>query len=222
LAQTGDVILYQGATLTAPVLAQTGYVILYQGATLTAPVLAQTGDVRLYQGATLTAPVLAQTGDVILYQGATLTAPVLAQTGDVILYQGATLTAPVLAQLLEKIGYKKIKNTESISPGWYITTLTNKEFDYMLRLKKVVDLNRLFMGHWHQNENWKNQTVAYIENECNTTHCVAGWIQIWEKDQYNGLSPEEAGRIVAPNLSKFFYLSNEDMEKYINTAASMQ
>ena len=47
-----------GFSITAPVLAQSGYVVLYQGATFTAPVLAQSGYVGLYQGATFTAPLL--------------------------------------------------------------------------------------------------------------------------------------------------------------------
>jgi len=33
------VVLYQGASFTAPVLAQSGYVVLDQGASFTAPVL---------------------------------------------------------------------------------------------------------------------------------------------------------------------------------------
>ena len=73
---TGDLRLYEGASLTAPVLAKTGYLILYEGASLTAPVLAEvTEHLRLDQGASLTAPLLAKTGDLILYEGASLTAP---------------------------------------------------------------------------------------------------------------------------------------------------
>ena len=72
---TGDVYVWEGATLTAPALTKTGYVYVREGATLTAPALTKTGDVDVRTGATLTAPALTTTGSVYVWEGATLTAP---------------------------------------------------------------------------------------------------------------------------------------------------
>ena len=71
-----NITIRAGEHVIAPDLAEvSGYVIVYQGATFTAPALEKAGHVIVEQGATFTAPVLEKAGDVIVYQEATFTAP---------------------------------------------------------------------------------------------------------------------------------------------------
>ncbi|WP_298118067.1 hypothetical protein [Flavobacterium sp.] len=212
---SGYVDVQEGATFTAPVLAKSGSVYVRQGATFTAPVLAEvSGYVYVRQGATFTAPVLAEvSGYVDVQEGATFTAPVLAKSGYVYVRQGATFTAPVLAEVFKKIGYQF--TDETFPKGTYLN-LTIKEVDYLKRLKPLLKSNKLVMSRWHENENWKNQTYDEVIG-CGTTHCVAGWIQIFEKDKYNEISAEECGIKCAPNLAHLFYKSEEDVELVIDT-----
>lgn len=138
-------------------------------------------------------------------------------TGSVDVRQGATFTAPVLAEHFKKIGYPINDPNEKFSKGVYIN-LTEKEKEYLTRLKRIIAAKKLYMRHWHQNDDWKNQTIQYLEsNECNTTHCFAGWIQIWEKDELNHLSAEAAGKKAAPGLAFLFDQSDEYVEAIVNT-----
>ena len=73
-----------------------GDIHIYSGATLNAPLLAESGDIHLCSGATLNAPLLAESGNIDLCSGATLNAPLLAESGDIHLRSGATLNAPLL------------------------------------------------------------------------------------------------------------------------------
>lgn len=73
------------------------------------------------------------------------------------------------------------------------------------------------MGHWHKDDTWKNKTTEKVINECNTTHCVAGWIQIFEKDKYNDMEAEECGTRCAPNLANFFHSNESTVESLVNT-----
>ena len=68
-----------------------------------------------------------------------------------------------------------------------------------------------------ENKNWVNQTTEKIEHECKTTHCVAGWLQIFEKDKYNEMEAAEAGKKIAPNLACLFHSTEEQVETVIKT-----
>jgi len=94
--------------------------------------------------------------------------------------------------------------------------LTEKEVEYLKKLKPIISSDKLVMSTWHENDNWKNQTVEEVMT-CGTTHCVAGWIQIFEKDKYNNMSAEECGNICAPNLKNLFFKSEKEVESVINT-----
>lgn len=140
-------------------------------------------------------------------------------SGYVEVRQGATFTAPLLADHLFKCGYKNLfeyHHTNKFPAGIYVT-LNEKEVDYLIRLKPIIKANRLYMGHWHSDGNWKGQSLEKIIHECKTTHCVAGWIQIFEKDKYNDITAEQAGRQCAPNLAQFFHETNERVELVVKT-----
>lgn len=158
-------------------------------------------------------------GSVGVRQGATFTAPALIKAGSVGVQEGATFTAPLLAETLYKTGYKNLfdyHHSGKFPTGIYLSLLSEKEIEYLLKLKPIIETNRLYMNHWHQNENWKNQTIEQI-HACGTTHCVAGWIQIFEKDKYNDMSAQEAGTKCAPNLVTIFNKTNEEVELIVKT-----
>ena len=158
-------------------------------------------------------------GSVYVRQGATFTAPALTEvSGSVDVQEGATFTAPLLAEAYFKIGYKNLyeyHHTGKFPTGIYLP-LNKKEIEYLTMLKPIIEANRLNMAHWHQNDNWKNQSIAQV-HECKTTHCVAGWIQIFEKDKYNNISAQEAGIKCAPNLAWVFDKTNEQAELVVKT-----
>jgi len=218
---SGSVYVRQGATFTAPALTEvSGYVDVQEGATFTAPALTEkSGSVYVQEGATFTAPALTVSGYVYVRQGATFTAPALTEvSGYVDVQEGATFTAPALTKSgsVYVTNFPFIEGKENFPEGAYLN-LTAKEVEYLKMLKPLIGNNRLVMSTWHQNENWKNQTVDQVVNECNTTHCVAGWLQIFEKDKYNNMDPEKAGKLIAPNLAHLFYESEARVERVINT-----
>ena len=64
---------------------------------------------------------------------------------------------------------------------------------------------RLQMGHWHGDDEWVGRSCAE-EAACNTTHCLAGWLQVCSPDpEIRALSPERAGFMCAPISSGMFY-----------------
>ncbi len=69
----------------------------------------------------------------------------------------------------------------------------------------LAEPNRLFMGHWHDNDGWKKRTCAE-EAVCGTTHCLAGWLQVCSTDEaVRKLPAAFAGAIQAPVAGKMFY-----------------
>ena len=157
-------------------------------------------------------------GSIYVRQGATLHAPALTKSGYIEVQKGATLHAPEIAERLYKIGYVIIKNYNDPIPFGIYLNITTKEIGYLKMMKPLIANKRLDMNDWHSNFDWKNQAIEEVlAPECGTTHCMAGWIQIFEKDKYNDMTAEEAGKTAAPNLACLFYSDNERVELAINT-----
>lgn len=135
--------------------------------------------------------------------------------GSVDVREGATFTAPVLVNIFVAIGYNLMNGV--FGSGIYMF-INEKEREYLLRLKPIVN-SRLNMKHWHQDDSWKECSVDQNLHECGTTHCLAGWIQIFEKDKYNEMEAEEVGRMLAPNLAKLFYKDDEIVKRLVNSLA---
>lgn len=141
-------------------------------------------------------------------------------SGSVDVQEGATFTTPLLAETLYKKGYKILHtyHHEGRFPsGYYLPVLTEKEKELLGKLKPIISSERLYMGHWHQNDNWKEQETNKVLHECKTTHCMYGWFQIFEKDKLNNLSPEVAGKRVAPNLHPYINSPESLIENIVNT-----
>ena len=70
--------------------------------------------------------------------------------------------------------------------------------------------DRLNMGHWHPDDDaWKTRTCAE-EVLCETTHCLAGWLQVCSTDdKIRSLDPQLAGTLAAPVAAKMFFSSGE-------------
>jgi hypothetical protein len=159
-------------------------------------------------------------GSIYVQEGATLSAPALTKSGSIDVQQGATLSAPILAEIYFKKGYTilfEFHHKGTFPPGIYLN-ITEKEREYLTKMKPLISLKRLDMSDWHSSNEWKKQTIEEVESpECGTTHCMAGWIQIWNKDALNDMSAEEAGKSAAPNLACMFHQSTESAELAINT-----
>ena len=70
---------------------------------------------------------------------------------------------------------------------------------------------RLYMDHWHDNEEWQKRTCAE-EAACGTTHCLAGWLQVCSTDdKIRKLEPAIAGTLCAPVAAKMFYATNREV-----------
>jgi hypothetical protein len=65
---------------------------------------------------------------------------------------------------------------------------------------------RLEMGHWHDsNSKWREHTCAE-ETLCETTHCLAGWLQVCSTDDtVRSMEPQLAGIVSAPVAAKMFF-----------------
>jgi hypothetical protein len=76
---------------------------------------------------------------------------------------------------------------------------------------------RLYMGHWHQTDEWRNRTCAE-ETLCETTHCLAGWLHVCSTDekirQLN--EPQLAGILSAPVAAKMFFRSDEEVLSWLD------
>ena len=75
------------------------------------------------------------------------------------------------------------------------------------------DAKRLEMGHWHETSDWKSRTCAE-ETLCNTTHCLAGWLQVCSTNpDIRELDSQLAGILSAPVAAKMFFKKpNEVLE----------
>jgi hypothetical protein len=81
------------------------------------------------------------------------------------------------------------------------------------------DAARLEMGHWHDGERWRDRTCAE-EVACNTTHCLAGWLQVCSTDpKLRGMEPQIAGAMCAPIAAKLFYRDSATVLEWLRTRA---
>ena len=217
---TGDLIIKKENKVDYSDLVEvSGSVYVQEGATFTAPALAKSGSVYVQEGATFTAPALKEvSGSVDVQEGATFTAPALKEvSGYVDVRQGATFTAPALADYFYKIGYKNLFTYHTFGkfPEGIYVNITEGELDLVTKIKPL--LPRINMGEWHQNNDWKKHDIKTEINECNTTHCLAGWAQVFGGEKYKNMVSEEAGNILMPNLKNFFFSDKVTVEKVFNT-----
>ena len=65
---------------------------------------------------------------------------------------------------------------------------------------------RLEMGHWHDDASeWRTKTCAE-EALCDTTHCLAGWLQVCSTDdKVRSMDAQMAGIVSAPVAAKMFF-----------------
>ena len=204
----------ENATFQADNLKKSGYIYVSENATFQADNLEEvSGYIKVRANATFQADNLKKSGYIKVSENATFQADNLKKSDSIELSENATLTAPKLAEKLNEIGYN-IKGGR-LTHGYYLH-LTDKEISYLNRIKPLVESDKLVMSKWHENDNWKSQTIDEVIG-CGTTHCVAGWIQIFEKDKYNDVTAEECGKKCAPNLASLFFESEEKVELAINT-----
>ena len=71
------------------------------------------------------------------------------------------------------------------------------------------------MNHWHINDDWKERTCAE-EAICETTHCLAGWLQICSTDPtIRAAEPQIAGAMAAPISAKMFFRGAEEVKAWL-------
>src|SRR5882672_10187657 len=69
--------------------------------------------------------------------------------------------------------------------------------------------NRLEQNYWHSDEAWEERSAEAEVADCNTAHCLAGWLQVLSNDpKMRKLSPAVAGARIAPVAVKMFYKSD--------------
>ena len=89
------------------------------------------------------------------------------------------------------------------------------------KVREIVmdDRARLFMGHWHGSDEWKERTCAE-ETLCGTTHCMAGWLQVCTTEPaLKNIETALAGTLAAPVAAKMFYRSDEEAFKWLESRA---
>ena len=77
--------------------------------------------------------------------------------------------------------------------------------------------DRLNMGLWHGSEEWRNRTCAE-ETLCQTTHCLAGWLQVCSTDENvrEEQNPQRAGIMAAPIAAKMFFRQAEEVFSWLD------
>ncbi len=77
------------------------------------------------------------------------------------------------------------------------------------KVREIVLANqaRLEMGHWHQNDDWRNHPVEKEITQCQTTHCMSGWLQVTSDvpEIRNATDPQKAGFFAAPIAAGMFF-----------------
>ena len=75
---------------------------------------------------------------------------------------------------------------------------------------------RLDMGIWHIDDGWRERTCAE-ETLCETTHCLAGWLQVCNTDpKVREMEPQLAGIVSAPIASKMFFRGAEEVFSWLD------
>lgn len=89
------------------------------------------------------------------------------------------------------------------------------------KVREIVmdNRDRLYMGHWHGSDEWKERTCAE-ETLCGTTHCMAGWLQVCTTEPaLKNIETALAGTLAAPVAAKMFYRSDEEAFKWLESRA---
>ena len=74
---------------------------------------------------------------------------------------------------------------------------------------------RLNMGHWHGNDEWRDRTCAE-EAICGTTHCLAGWLQVCTQEPaLKNIEAQLAGTLAAPVAAKMFFRDDEEALEWL-------
>ena len=83
-------------------------------------------------------------------------------------------------------------------------------------------LEKLYMGHWHGDEAWRERSCAE-ETLCGTTHCLAGWLQVCSTEPaLRTVEASLAGVLAAPVASKMFYRGDEEAFKWLESRQYVQ
>ena len=77
------------------------------------------------------------------------------------------------------------------------------------------DAARLSMGTWHSDDKWVGRTCAE-EATCDTSHCLAGWLQVCSTDQnVRSMDSHLAGIVQAPVAAKMFFREEAEVLAWI-------
>ncbi|KIA92685.1 MULTISPECIES: hypothetical protein [unclassified Flavobacterium] len=219
----GYVYIQEKALFNAALLSAIfGSIIICENATFAALSLQKCGSVNLCLGATYITPVLTEVlDDIYIEDEATFIAPVLDKVKGVIIVQKrATLNATNLVDFFLKVGYDILKGCSAIAEGKFpngiYLNLTEREKEYLKMLNPLVNTNRVSLSLWEQSDNWKKVKTNQIRKEC-SIYSVSEWLHIFELNENEGITLEEIGKTVAPNLDFFIYESNENIKKAIDT-----
>jgi uncharacterized protein YjbI with pentapeptide repeats len=85
------------------------------------------------------------------------------------------------------------------------------------KVREIImdNASRLEMGHWHSDMAWKERTFAE-ETLCETTHCLAGWLQVCSADEnLRNLDPQFAGALAAPIAAKMFFRGQDETLEWL-------
>ena len=214
LQTSSYIYISENATADFPALQTSGNIDIRPNATADFPALQTSGNIDIRPNATADFPALQTSSYIYISENATADFPALQTSGYIDIRPNATLKAPLLVEQFQKIGYVIVDGV--FTQGIYLN-LSEKEVGYLRTIKPLLASGRVVMSTWHQNENWKTKTIEEVIHNCGTTHCVAGWIQIIEKDKYNDMTAEQCGNTCAPNLAPLFFKSEAEVETIINT-----
>jgi len=120
---------------------------------------------------------------------------------------GANLSGAVLSGADLRYAYLSGADGKHIEPATPEVAIENLD-----KVREIIidNANRLEMGNWHSSDEWKNRTCAE-ETMCETSHCLAGWLQICSTNtELRDLDPQLAGTLAAPIAAKMFFRENSE------------
>ena len=120
---------------------------------------------------------------------------------------GADLRGAVLSGADLRYAYLSGADGKHIEPATPEVAIENLD-----KVREIIidNANRLEMGNWHSSDEWKNRTCAE-ETMCETSHCLAGWLQICSTNtELRDLDPQLAGTLAAPIAAKMFFRENSE------------
>jgi hypothetical protein len=209
-----NIEISENATANFPKLRTSYNIYINENANVNFPKLIILNYIYINQNAIVNFSKLTTLGNINISENVNVNFPKLRTSGNINISKNSTLKAPLLVEQFKKIGYIIVDKV--FTQGTYLN-LTEKEIGYLRTIKPLLTSGRVDMSIWHQNDDWKTKTSEDIINNCGTTHCLAGWIQIIENGKYNHLKAEECGKICAQNLSYLFFKSETEVETVINT-----